>query len=642
LIFVGGFRLCYPCGKRAWNKTSDGDQCGNGSEQIFATQAFRLMGLSTRYYGGNAKMNQNCSPVTRSDQRTEDGGRLSLDVKFNMEQVVNTEFAQGESARCADRARGGDRRWRRLAVGVTVMYVVMFSTLAILRHEGLRTQMNDLGNMTQAIWGAAQGDMTMRVTNDPDHQIRSRLGVHTNFIFYLVAIPFAIFPGLIPHMEWLLLILTSAAAGLAGLGIFHFVRRHLPEYPGSALLIALAYWLNPMVHDATLFDFHVVTLVTLFVVWMLWAWSAGYEKTGWVLFFLAMICKEDVPLILFMLGIGEMIWGRRRRGFYMAGVSVAYLFLLFGFIIPLLNFGEPLPKVASGRLGWLGNSPLEIVTTVLTQPLKVLAHVFSYNYLRLPFFLYLMGGVFALFGGMRVLIGVIPPVAVALLSGNDWMSRVTGTYYWITPVALIYMGCALSVKNIAGVQRVHRTIVGMLVGISLVACVLLSTTPLGLFSRISDFAVRSEYRKSMGEIKELIPASAAVSAQNNIAAHLAKRRMVAFYPAQLEHADYLVFHLRYPGGPDRILFLSSAPVFLLRRSVDEYISLVDGYLRSPDWRKVYRRDGFFVFERAGSSGVENVEEIDLEEERRIFEESLSQPEPSSAKRILYEILGYRH
>jgi uncharacterized membrane protein len=539
------------------------------------------------------------------------------------------------------------RLWNRAAIGLMVVYVAVFSVLSILRHEGLRTQMNDLGNMTQAIWGAAHGDWTMRVTNDPDNEIRSRLGVHANFIFYLLAIPFMAVPALTPHMEWALLFLTSAAAGAAGLGIYCFARRHLPDRPGSAFLLGLAYWLNPMVHDANLFDFHVVTLVTAFVVWMLWAWRAGYEKTGWALFLLAMSCKEDVPAILFMLGAGEVFWGNRRRGFSMAVLSLGYMAVLFGAIIPALNFGETLPKVATGRLGWLGNGPIEVIAAVVTEPGKVLAHVMAYEQIRLPLFLYLLGGVLAVWGGMPVLVGVLPPVAVALLAQNQWMSRITGTYYWITPVALIYMATVLSLKGIASHdqpqgERVYQTALGLLFGVSLLACLVLSKTPAGLFSCPGDFRVDADYRRALKEIKELIPDSAAVSAQNNVAAHFARREMVALFPAQSQHADYLIFHLRWPGGPDPVLFLSSSPTFLLRAPVEHYMGLVEERLKSPEWKLVYFKSGFVVFERSRDGRGENVIELDLEEERRLFSESLPETKHSTARRWLYDALGYRY
>lgn len=92
-------------------------------------------------------------------------------------------------------------------------YIVVFANLSIARHQSFLTQMNDLGNMAQAISRAAEGDLSMQVTNDSDGIKRSRFGIHSNFIFILLAIPYRIF-GMQPEC---LLILSSLACGIAGL-----------------------------------------------------------------------------------------------------------------------------------------------------------------------------------------------------------------------------------------------------------------------------------------------------------------------------------------------------------------------------------------------------------------------------------------
>src|SRR4051812_16192527 len=66
---------------------------------------------------------------------------------------------------------------------LALAYAVFLSFLAIEAHHGLKTVMNDLGNTDQALWGAAHGRLAMPQSNDVDETIRSRFGIHANFIF---------------------------------------------------------------------------------------------------------------------------------------------------------------------------------------------------------------------------------------------------------------------------------------------------------------------------------------------------------------------------------------------------------------------------------------------------------------------------
>jgi len=64
----------------------------------------------------------------------------------------------------SDSAHGGSRKGRAatlLVLGLALAYTLFLSTLSILAHRGLKTQMNDLGNADQALWAAAHGDWAM-------------------------------------------------------------------------------------------------------------------------------------------------------------------------------------------------------------------------------------------------------------------------------------------------------------------------------------------------------------------------------------------------------------------------------------------------------------------------------------------------
>ena len=292
------------------------------------------------------------------------------------------EVTGSSGSQSADKARV---MWG-CVLGLALCYAGVLSTMSILQHRGLKTQMNDLGNADQALWAAAHGDLRMTQSNDLDGELRSRLGIHANFIFWPLSVLYVVRPN--PE---LLLVLSSLGCGAAGVGLYAFARRRLGD-TWWALVPSAAFWVSPIVHDANLFDFHVITVATALLVWTVWAFDAGRLRTAWVLLVLAMLCKEDVPLVTAMLGVYLALQGSRRTGLAVAGVSLAYFLIVVGLVVPAFNEGEGLVKLggADPRYSWLGSGLLEIAQTVVTRPGVVLAHVarpdhpVSYTHLTLP------------------------------------------------------------------------------------------------------------------------------------------------------------------------------------------------------------------------------------------------------------------
>jgi len=48
-----------------------------------------------------------------------------------------------------------------VVVAAAVVYALVLSFFSLRAHQGLQTQMNDLGNADQVLWAAADGDWTM-------------------------------------------------------------------------------------------------------------------------------------------------------------------------------------------------------------------------------------------------------------------------------------------------------------------------------------------------------------------------------------------------------------------------------------------------------------------------------------------------
>lgn len=485
-----------------------------------------------------------------------------------------------------------------IVLGLALVYTVFLTTLSIVQHQGLKTQMNDLGNADQALWAAASGDLAMTQSNDLDGKLRSRIGVHANLIFYLLSLFYLVWPD-----PKLLLVLTSLACAAAGGGLYAIARQRLGN-TWWAVVPAVAFWMSPIVHDSNLFDFHIITVATALLVWTFWAFDAGRPKTAWILLVLSLLCSEDIALVTLMLGFYLSLSRSHRTGFLVMGLSLLYFLTVLYIFVPAFNEGHGLSKLEGlgNRYSWLGANHAEIFTAILNKPGMVLNHILQPDRLRLPFYLLLCGGI-AGFGAWRVLIMSLPQITAALLANGIWMTRITGTYYWIISEAIIVVACILSaerrIRNNPGKFPYQLAYLGVA---TLVLSILFSPLPHGIFFSWKNYSLPPE-RLTLQDMVRIIPRDAAVCVQNNLGPHLSQRRDIAAFPRRCDKAEYALFHLRYVGGPDTGLFVRSSPL-LLTISPQDLSSVVRGMLVSQEWVIVYQKAGFYLFARHAQSRID--------------------------------------
>jgi uncharacterized membrane protein len=471
------------------------------------------------------------------------------------------------------------------------------SALSIVQHYGLKTQMNDLGNVDQALWASANGDFAMTQSNDLDGKLKSRIGIHANLIFWLLSVIYMI----LPYPEVLLMLASMACAG-AGIGIYAIARKRLGD-TWWAFVPAVAFWISPVVHDANLYDFHIITISTALIVWTFWAFDTNHPRIAWTLLILALLCSEDVALVTLMLGVYLMLSGSRKTGVFVVLVSLLYFIIVLNFIVPFFNNGQGLSKLEgpSNRYAWLGNNPIEMIQSIMTHPGKVLKHVFRPDRLRLILYLMLCGG-FAALRAWRVLMITVPLVIAAILSNTYWMTRVTGTYYWIISEAFIVIACILAAEGrIKHRPRLFPWQLAYLGSVTLMFSVIFSPLPYSFSASWQNYALPPE-RRTLKDIHRIIPPYASLCVQNNLGAHLSQRSDISVFPRRCSMADYALFHLQYVGGPDSGLFVRSSSL-LYTISSRHLVSTIRDMVLSHDWKLIMQKDGFYLFARKNTNHI---------------------------------------
>ena len=182
-----------------------------------------------------------------------------------------------------------------------------FASLSILRHLAFNTGRFDLGNMAQAVWSTAHGDV-LSVTDLHGEQI-SRLGAHFDPILAAFAPLWWLWPD--PTM---LLTAQAVAIALGAWPVFLLARKHLGS-DWAGLGFGLAYLLYPSTQWLALNEFHAVALATPLLLFAFWFLDEDRLVAFSIVAALACLTKEHVPLAVAALGVWyALARGRRRAG----------------------------------------------------------------------------------------------------------------------------------------------------------------------------------------------------------------------------------------------------------------------------------------------------------------------------------------
>jgi uncharacterized membrane protein len=265
-------------------------------------------------------------------------------------------------------------RWAGWIVWILIAaYIVFFSLLTIEKHNAFQTTAFDLGNVDQAVWNTRHG-RPLAMTNIEG--LTNRLGTHVE----PVLLPISLLYFLWSEPRALLLLQTIVIA-LGAWPLFlitqYAMRDRAPRTRDLfSILLVLTYLLFPALQSANAFDFHAVSLAPTF--FLLAFYALEVERWGLYALFciLTMSCKEDMPLLVLMLGLFALLVRRRWLvGAVTIVVAAVWFLLAVGVVMPYYD-PEGVAPLAN-RYAYLGDSPPEIVLTLFTRPGLVLQHLLT-------------------------------------------------------------------------------------------------------------------------------------------------------------------------------------------------------------------------------------------------------------------------
>ncbi|MCS6827152.1 MAG: DUF2079 domain-containing protein [Caldilinea sp.] len=450
-----------------------------------------------------------------------------------------------------------------LALAV-LLYALYFSHLTLLRYHAFESRALDMGNLNQTIWNTAHGDW-FRITNQ-EVDLTNRLGYHVEPIL----LPIALLYRLHPFPETLL-VLQATVVALGALPLYALARlRGLNGWP--ALSFALAFLLNPTIQAANWLEFHPVTLAPTFLMAAFYFLIAGHTRRFALFALLAAACKEEIGLLVAMIGL--YAWLALRR----PGLGLTTMALAGGWSL-LAVFGVQQAAAGGnihwGRYAYLGETTLEKLATLATRPDVIAAQLQRADIGRYFFELLLPLGFMPLLAP-EVLLLALPSLAINLLADFNPMHRVT-TLIYAAPVAPFVILAA-----VMGVARVNKRMCQTPVKVNKMP---FGQTPSAtqrrldaderkalVFQAAAAFFVLggavmgqrlwgylpgggnhlpltvTEHHRRAETILAQIPPDAAVSAQDRLNPHVSGRRTLYIFP-RVDDADYVLLDVTGPAWP---------------------------------------------------------------------------------------------
>ena len=503
-----------------------------------------------------------------------------------------------------------------ISMGLVSLMILLFCgffiAFVISRQDAFLTAAEDMGNMDQAVWSIIHGQVLHQTicnvvsdTNCYSAAGFSRFAIHFEPMLFPVSLTYLIWSG--PKT---LLVLQTLVVASGAFPAFWLARLRLRNEL-AAVAIALVYLLYPAQQQATIFEFHAVTLTASLLLFTLYFMYT--RQTVWLFIFaiLSMACKEEIPLVIAFFGLWSIIFQQRwRSGLVLVLLAIGWIGLIFWAYRHFSPTGHPL---LASRYAYLGNGPVEILRNILLHPRSLIyQHVLERSHRLYVRILLAPVGYLPLLAPW-ILVLALPSIAINLFSTDP--NQYLGVFHYsaeivpvlifatIEAIVVIIWACQFFVTRLrqqteheqrqpdepklVSVHRLDHWLRPVML-IILISFVLFNVVrediPYGSLPITRGFTwPRITYHERLAQnFLNMIPNSASVSAQSSLVPHISERKSIYLFPYQDDNADYI--------------FLDTTSVVYPLQSFS-YINQVKQVLLGGNYGVVAAQDGYLLLKR---------------------------------------------
>ncbi len=453
---------------------------------------------------------------------------------------------------------------------MTVLYSGYFVYASYMRYRHFLPHAEDLGNMEQAVWNTAHGNPfgfnNLRFQSFLEASgTTTRLSFHVEPIFFLLALVYKLRPTPANLLVVQTVVVASGAFPAAWLA-----RRYLHSALAQ-VAFPLAYLLAPPLEAANLYEFHPVTLSAGLLLWAFY-FADGRRYVLFAVFgLLAMATKEEIGLIVGLMGL--WIWWRHRdRTIGLSTTVLAVGWSLFAVLVIMRHFHNGPSSPYCGRFNPytmngqnLGNdekvtSCLGVAQLWLHHPDQVLSIVWITQKMGFLHRMLVTTGYLSLLSPLTLLIS-LPSYAIILFSNDIHMYSGLGHYpAELVPILIgsaiigtawlsrtVSRASAWLSRRAARLPRLRVPVVppGAIVTVACLWLLVMSVanTTVNGFTPLSAAAASmlqplTNHDRAAQQLINMIPPGASVTAGDYLNAHLSDRPGIFLFDDH-KNADYI-------------------------------------------------------------------------------------------------------
>ena len=443
----------------------------------------------------------------------------------------------------------------------------------------------DFALYSQAMWSLCHGTTTASLFGT------SFLADHAHFIAFLITPLYFIF------RHPLTLIYLEVFSLYMGAYILYQLAQRLTT-PMTALGLLIIYIFHPANIFMLLFEFHFESLCLGLIFLLFYLQYLGRYTAFIVTALVLMLVKENMALIVLMMGAYGLIFkpgGRIKWGLLPMCLGLVFFMLNMFVIMPLVRQHLTLHQSAYwGLFSWLGHTPGEILKNLFLHPLSIarqLATLENFNFVKGT----LGGFIFGTLCSPFVLLIATPIFLQNLLSGSP-MQHTLFFHYAATLVPF----CAVSA--VYGFAFLKKICLSWFYHALLILSLL--WTAQGFMDNLPSMQRSLSFCDSKkATIREFlirkIPPDAGVVASIIFLSHLSQRKDVyALYNVWM-NTNYFTgehpFHL--PPTVHYALVDFYEPYLMFNADHQKYQSRINKFLKTGDWRLKYNQSGMALYER---------------------------------------------
>ncbi len=449
-----------------------------------------------------------------------------------------------------------------LVVGIlfwaaTVAYAVGFSMISIRQYDAFVPHALDLGNMSQAFWNTVHGH-PFKFQNQRAHVNIEAFGVDTRLAIHVEPLlPFlAIIYFFYQHAQ-MLLVMQSVGLATGAIPARLLARRHL-RHPLAELAFPIAYLLFPALEAANLYEFHPVAFAAPLLLWAFY-FADGRRYTLFAVCALAaMGAKEEIGLLVALIGLWiAYMHGERRLGAVIGVLGAVWTFVALKEIVPHFHqsdssywsrYVEPFFYPQGQAI-----TQNDAIRFMLHNPGKVFDNLTDEAKLSYLHRLFYPAGYLSLFSPITLLVA-LPSLALIVLSYEPHMYGGLA-HYSAELVPLMIVSSILGAEWLCGmVSRYARLPMTWAVAVCSIYVLVaaLANQRVNGFTPLSEsyyYPAITAHDRLIDQALAMIPANASVSAEDDLNAHLSDREQIYLYPdTDSDRVQYIILDATQPTG----------------------------------------------------------------------------------------------